>query len=439
MPALVEPNPFETPIFILNFNQVSFLSKQIAWLLRAGYRDLTVIDNNSTYPPLLRYYDDMTSSGTIRLVRRPGNDGKGAVWDEHLRELDRPFVFTSSDVVPDDCCPVDVVARLAAHLRDNPQILKAGLGLRIDDLPATYRHRREVLLWERQHWRVPAAPGLFLAPIDTTFALYRRGSEFAIQPAVRTGWPYLARHEPWYADSAHPSEEARYYAATIAPDRGAWGRERLPDSMRSACEALTSAPARTIVHLACGLDLFPGWVNVDVRRDVGADVVFDLERCAHERLPIDANSVNGFFMGHAFARIDATLWMLEELYRIARPGALFVIRLRQGTAGSSSTSPARRYGPDSFSEYGQPAHVGRDDHYVADWRVARVKLVVDPTLAGSTSDADVLARMGRERDVVREMIVELRAVKPRRPRDLRLLEWPTPTVSWWPVDPDSQF
>ena len=439
MPARGEPDLFGTPIFIQNFNQLSFLKGQIAWLRRAGYRNVTVIDNNSTYPPLLRYYEDLTSSGAIKLVRRLRNDGKLALWSEHIRGIDGPFVFTSSDVVPDACCPADVVAHLAAHLRDNPQILKAGLGLRIDDLPAAYKHRQDVLLWEGQFWRAPVARGLFLAPIDATFALYRRGSEFAREPAVRTGWPYLARHGPWYSDSANPSEEERNYAATIAVDRGHWGRERLPEWLRSACAALASAPARTLVHLACGPDVFPGWINVDVRLDVGADITFDLERCARERLAIDADSVDGFFMGPAFARIDGTRAMLQELYRIARPDARFVIRVGQETSGSASGGPARRYRPDSFNEYGQPAHAGRDDPYAADWLVKRVKLVVDPELARSESDASVIARMGDEGNVVREMVVELRAVKPSRPRDPRFLECPAPTISRSPIDADSRF
>jgi SAM-dependent methyltransferase len=450
MPTLAEQDPFATPIFIQNFNQVTFLKKQIAWLQRAGYRRITVIDNDSTYPPLLSYYASMTASGAIGVVRRGRNDGKRALWNEHLRGLDRPFVFTSSDVVPDDCCPVDVVAHLAGHLRDNPQLLKAGLGLRLDNIPATYRHRREVLLWQRQYWRAPTARGLFLAPLDSTFALYRRGTEFAVQPAVRTSWPYLARHEPWYADSAHPSEEELNYAATIQPDRGNWGREHLRESMRASCETLAAAPGRTLVHLACGRDVFPGWINVDPRPDVGADLVFDLERCERERLPIADDSVDGFFMGHTFARIGETLAMLQELYRVAKPGARLVVRVNGPDSGCGR--PERRHWlgrlawhrrpahvPPSFSRFGQPARAGMRDDYAADWLVRRIVLVVDPDLAGSESDADLVARARAERDLVREMIVELRAVKPPRPRHPRLKEDPAPTVSRSPIDQESAF
>ena len=109
----------DVPIFIQNFNQLSYLRKQIAWLQRAGYRNLIVIDNNSTYPPLLEYYADMTSRSAIRMARRDKTGGKFAPWEEEILarfDVVGPFVYTSSDVVPDACCPFDIVSHLAALL-----------------------------------------------------------------------------------------------------------------------------------------------------------------------------------------------------------------------------------------------------------------------------------------------------------------------------------
>src|SRR5262249_41854021 len=312
--------------------------------------------------------------------------------------------------------------------------------------------RREVLLWEGQFWRAPVARGLFLAKLDSTFALYRRGTEYAIEPAVRTSWPYLARHEPWYADSANPSEEERNYAATVQADRGNWGRAQVRDWMRASCEALAAAPVRTLLHLGCGRDLFPGWINVDVRPEVGADLVFDLERCEREQLPLANDSVDGFFMGHTFARIGGTLAMLQELFRIAKPDARLIVRVSGRDAGDGRSArwpwldrfgwrrrPTGGHAPDRFSRYGQPARAGMRDEYAADWLIKRIVLVVDPVLAGSESDADLVTRARGECDLVRETVVELRASKPPRPRHRRLLENPLLTISRSPIDPDSAF
>ena len=97
-------DPYNVPIFIQNFNQVSYLRKQIDWLLRAGYRRIIVVDNASNYDPLLQYYNEVSSAEEVTVLRRGDNDGKFALWNEGI--LDRfgvsgQFVFTDSDVVPD--------------------------------------------------------------------------------------------------------------------------------------------------------------------------------------------------------------------------------------------------------------------------------------------------------------------------------------------------
>jgi hypothetical protein len=435
MPA--ERDWFGTPIFILNFNQVSHLRRQVAWLLRAGYRNLTVLDNHSTYPPLLRYYEEMTSRSEIAVVRRSSNESKSTVWDEHLRELDEPFVLTTSDVVPDECCPADVVARLASHLRESPQLYKAGLGLRIDDLPDCYMHRDKVIVKQSEYWRIPAAPGLFLAPIDFTFALYRRGGRFGWAPAVRTGWPCLARHEPWYSDSANRTEEEAYYEATIAPGRGSWGRVRLPDWLLETCDRLSSEPSRTLVHLASGRDTFPGWINVDADPASGAELTFDLRRCGSERLPLNDDSVDGFFLGAAIDGAGPTSAMLGELYRAARPMARFVLRLRQPRGPQTDSSTAFR--PDSFDAWAQPSPAGLATGYAADWQVERIRLVVDGNAAELASPAAIAASMATGSDVVRELVVHLRAIKPARAEASRSFATPVVDIGASPVDEASAF
>ena len=47
------------PIFINARDRLGVLKKLIDWLLDAGYRNLIILDNNSTYPPLLEYYNKL--------------------------------------------------------------------------------------------------------------------------------------------------------------------------------------------------------------------------------------------------------------------------------------------------------------------------------------------------------------------------------------------
>jgi len=434
-------NFFLTPIFIQNFNQLSYLQKLVNWLLAAGYKNICVTDNHSTYAPLLQFYGEIESRDAIKVVRRNQNGSSTTLWEEQLLErfgVTGPFIYTDSDIVPETFCPSDVVGRLASELRDQPQILKAGLGLRIDNLPASYKFHDEVITWEKQFWRAPVLRGVFLSPIDTTFALYRPNSTFAMVPALRTGWPYLARHETWYHDSENLSEEQRSYRSEMS--WGHWSRSQLPAALKSAIATQADLHLK-LLHLGCGHDNLPGWINLDRIPTLGADIVFDLEDCAERELPIAADTVDGLFMCHAFQQIDAILPMMQELHRVAKAGARFVIRLPHGASDESFADPAHKwpYFPSSFASYAQPAHAGTDSDYSGDWRVKRVTLVVDQNLIASESETQIRERIERELNVVQEMIVELRAVKPPRPRQPHLLEWPVPTISGTSFDAESDF
>ena len=185
------------------------------WLARAGYRRIYVIDNDSSYPPLLAFLAALEDGRTAPVIRLDRNVGHLAVWREKLLAslgIDTEYVYTDPDIVPAECCPGDVVAGLQAVLADNPRVAVAGLGLRLDDLPDTYRFKAEAIAWERQFWLAPAASRLFHSQVDTTFALYRPGSGHCLgRPAIRTGWPCVAAHTSWYADDRKPSEEDAWY------------------------------------------------------------------------------------------------------------------------------------------------------------------------------------------------------------------------------------
>jgi hypothetical protein len=236
----------KTPVLILCRDRVESLRELVSWLERAGLERVVLVDNDSSYEPLLDYLD-RTPHEVVRLGR---NVGKHAVWVERRlgRMLGRrPFVLTDPDVVPVPECPLDAVDRFGALLARHGDVVKVGFGLRIDDLPARYRFRREVIEWESQFWRpeIEIEPGVYRCAIDTTFALYRRwSSKPPPLDALRTGFPYVARHTTWYVDSASPPEEEAYYTARLArgtaesPGTSTWSGEELPGGLRASLERL---------------------------------------------------------------------------------------------------------------------------------------------------------------------------------------------------------
>ncbi|HEV7467765.1 MAG TPA: glycosyltransferase family 2 protein [Candidatus Dormibacteraeota bacterium] len=232
------------PIFINCRDRVTPLRALVGWLERAGCTRIHLVDNESTYPPLLDYYAS-TPHHVIRLGR---NQGHRAVWESGAVDEHAPgeyYVATDPDIVPVEECPPDALEHFRALLDRHPDRAKVGFGLRTDDLPRHYRFSDQVRRWEGQFWSSEVEPGVYDAPIDTTFALHRPGTAFTepgLLPSharsLRTGPPYLARHTAWYVDSRHPDAEERYYRDHARSDVTHWNGDRLPrrliEGMRAA-------------------------------------------------------------------------------------------------------------------------------------------------------------------------------------------------------------
>lgn len=220
--------PFDyrrVPVFVVCRDKVSPLQQLVGWLERHGYARIVLVDNASTYPPLLEYLDG-TPHDVVRLAENLGPHD--SIWSTGVRDRHaggEPYVVTDSDVVPDDRCPGDAVNYFHWALARFPSFVKAGFGLRIDDLPAHYALAEQVHGWERRYWTQRISGNLYSASIDTTFALYRPNSAFSFGPSIRTGKPYVARHLPWYADSANRTDEEQYYRDHCDPRLSHWDLE----------------------------------------------------------------------------------------------------------------------------------------------------------------------------------------------------------------------
>lgn len=235
------------PIFINVRDRLRPLTKLLAWLNQAGHCNITLIDVASTYPPLLKFLD----TSPYRVVKLKRNLGFAALWMlPELKEviLKEWFVYSDSDVVPAEFCPPDAVAYLYHLLQEFPGYLKAGLGLRLDDIPDHYRDKQNVLDWESGLYGRELAPDVFQADVDTTFALYRPHAP-RVCPAMRTRGAYEARHTPWYADSANPDAEETYYHAHAWPVRRHWtlkgeklGKPKLPPAPGGMASQFESDP-----------------------------------------------------------------------------------------------------------------------------------------------------------------------------------------------------
>jgi len=215
IPALSLSETFNLPIFINCRDRLGCLQQLVDWLLAAGYRRIFLLDNASTYPPLLAYYEDIIQDGRVTVVHFSRNFGHRSIWLTRLLErldITTPYVYTDPDVLPVEDCPKGIVARLYQILRRYPFLAKVGAGLKTDDLPPT-RVSMQIAQGQAAYRQVPVEEELYYAACDTTFALYAPIRHYTLSPAMRTGGRLLLRHLPWYLDPQHLPEDEAYYIA----------------------------------------------------------------------------------------------------------------------------------------------------------------------------------------------------------------------------------
>lgn len=218
-------HPEKIPIIIISFNQLKYLKQLVDFLLGKGMESIVILDNNSTYKPLLDYFETVEDKVTV--IRKEKNLGHLSFWknrDVFSTYSKGYYVVTDADVVPIDDCPDDLMVRLMNLLDMAFDRTKVGLSLKINDIPNTNPNQKEIMDWESQYWRSKITHGVFKAEVDTTFAMYRPKYDYRLKhftKAWRTDYPYQARHGGWYLDLKNLSEEQKYYMKT-ANESASW-------------------------------------------------------------------------------------------------------------------------------------------------------------------------------------------------------------------------
>ncbi|MCE9613261.1 MAG: hypothetical protein K8T26_03240 [Lentisphaerae bacterium] len=215
--------PTAIPVVINNFNRHDSLRTLVAWLQRLeGEKAIIILDNASTYPPLLDYYRTLRDVANVQVVRLGYNSCLEGIKDA-VAEMGafRRYVVTDADLVPYPNTPSDILRRMDALLERYPQFSQVGASLEIRDIPDHYPLKAKVQDWESRYWP-PEAPAVdaeaYEAWVDTTFGMYRRGVDVArIEPAMRMARPYTLKHVDWYMDPAHLTDEQKFYLRVAKP------------------------------------------------------------------------------------------------------------------------------------------------------------------------------------------------------------------------------
>lgn len=201
------------PIFLVSFNRLSYLEQMIKCIEKKGYSNIIIIDNASSYPPLLEYYKTIP----YKVIYLNKNWGHMVMWKapELAPYRQEFYVLSDPDLEIIDECPSDFMEYFFNCLKRNPYTNKVGFSLRIDDLPKDGIFGDEVYKTEQKFNQKQIEKGIFAASIDTTFALYVPDSlykENQFYLGLRTAHPYTVRHLPWYKKAGEVTEEDIYYS-----------------------------------------------------------------------------------------------------------------------------------------------------------------------------------------------------------------------------------
>ena len=90
------------------------------------------------------------------------------------------------------------------------------------------------------------------------------------------------------------------------------------------------------LHLGCGSDIRPGYVNVDRAALPGVDLVHDLGRLPW---PLESGGFEEIVIQHVLEHLPDTVAVMEEIWRVAADGARVVVRVPYWNSDDFVTDP----------------------------------------------------------------------------------------------------
>jgi SAM-dependent methyltransferase len=166
------------------------------------------------------------------------------------------------------------------------------------------------------------------------------------------------------------------------------------------------------IDLGCGHGKTPGAVGLDILTFEGVDLVCDLE----QGVPLADNCVDHVYTNHMLEHIEHLVLLMQEIYRVCRPGASVIVRVPYYASVGAFKDPTHRrfFAEDTFRYFGS-AQWSRFDYdfgvhfsiesiaYTYSWPFRRI---------GRTVPSRWMAPFRQFLwNVVHTMIVEMRVVK----------------------------
>lgn len=207
------------PIFIISYNQYTFVKSMVDQLSKYS-SNIYIIDNKSTYPPLVEYLKSIENK--VKVLHMDKNYGHRVYMRDEIVKLGgEKYIITDPDLLLNPNLPQNFIDILS-NLSDKYEVGKIGFALDITNnintnINAVDNHQ-SVVDWESQFWKNKINDPeyeLYNADIDTTFVLinkkyYKSAYEYK---AIRVAGDFTCVHRPWVSGYENDllDGELKYY------------------------------------------------------------------------------------------------------------------------------------------------------------------------------------------------------------------------------------
>lgn len=203
------------PVYVVAFNQLTYVKDSVDQL-RKFTNNIVIVDNCSTYLPLLNYYEKLQNDSVVRIVRHDRNYGHLVVTEKMHSELPEVFAITDPDLKFNDDMPADAL-NIMKDIGVEYNAYKVGVALDISpslNFIDAKLGKHTIRQWENQFWQKPIPHptlSLFDAVIDTTLAVYNQKLVKNKKRGIRVAGVFTSIHRPWLIENGMSDDEQKYY------------------------------------------------------------------------------------------------------------------------------------------------------------------------------------------------------------------------------------
>lgn len=214
----------DIPLVIIAYETYTFI-KQMVEQMDKYFNTIIILDNNSQYPRLLEYYNELEAKDPKKYKIHRFNINHGhLIYQKGLVPLPPVYCLTDPDIgLNAEIPPTFVMDFYNLSLQHNAY--KVGFAIELDEAGFikengfnTHQVKVQGQYWKRHIGYINETDPLYESAIDTTFCLinnnYRTGTGWCQGIHIRVAGKYTCKHLPWYEgyiEQNMPAEEYNYW------------------------------------------------------------------------------------------------------------------------------------------------------------------------------------------------------------------------------------